>query len=428
MIKKQLNENIVVMGLGYVGLPVAAAFSKVCECATGFDVDEDRIEELKTGFDRAGEMSAEDLSTLGLSSDPACILNATVVIVTVPTPTDASNRPDLTPLRKACVMIGKHMRPGAMIVFESTVYPTVTEEICGPILEENSGLKCGIQFKLAYSPERINPGDRERSLSDIPKVVAGQDDETTERVAKVYEAIISAGIHKAASICVAEASKVIENTQRDLNIALMNELSIICRKLGIRTLDVIEAAATKWNFLPFTPGLVGGHCIGVDPYYLTAKAEELGYHPGVILAGRRVNDSMGEYVAHQAVKLLASANLPVREARVGILGATFKENVPDFRNSKVFDIIEELNSYGIAPMLDDPFMEFAIEFDCDVSKTGLENFKDLHCLILAVSHDDYTQRTTPEYEDMLVQNGVFMDVKSVFTKGDWSPQTVYWCL
>jgi UDP-N-acetyl-D-glucosamine/UDP-N-acetyl-D-galactosamine dehydrogenase len=427
----ELIENVVVVGLGYVGLPVALAFSKVCGEVVGLDIDEVRVAELKSGFDRTLETSRCDLhgDHIRFTADPACIKSATLVIVTVPTPTDKSNRPDLTLLKKACQSIGRYMEPGVTIVFESTVYPTATEQFCAPILEQCSGMRSGVGFKLGYSPERINPGDKTRSISDIKKVVSGQDADTLEKIATAYESIISAGVHRASSIAVAEASKVIENTQRDLNIALMNELAIICDKLEISTNDVIEAAATKWNFLKFTPGLVGGHCIGVDPYYLTAKAEELGYHPGVILSGRRINDSMGEYIAHRIVRLLSSSDLPVRKARVGILGLTFKENVPDFRNSKVFDIVRELNSYGIVPIADDPFMEsYPGGLESEIEVQSVENFSNLHCLVLAVPHEVYVECSADTYSGALVEGGIFVDIKSQFSAEALGKNITYWAL
>lgn len=340
-----MKEKVAVIGLGYVGLPVALAFAAKFPNAIGFDINQSRVNALKQGIDKTGECSAEDLNrtTITWSSDVEDLRDATFFIVAVPTPIDKANRPDLTPVRLASHTVGKVIKPGAVVVYESTVYPGVTEEICGPIIAEESGLKQGIDFKLGYSPERINPGDKEHTLTKIVKVVSGEDAETLERVASAYNAVVDAGIHRAPSIKVAEAAKVIENTQRDLNIALMNELARIFELMGICTSDVLEAAGTKWNFLKFTPGLVGGHCIGVDPYYLTTKAEELGYRPEVILAGRRINDSMGKYIAEKMVKMLIKADFcSVKKAKVGILGLTFKENVPDLRNSRVPDIVNEL--------------------------------------------------------------------------------------
>ncbi|MCA1597213.1 MAG: nucleotide sugar dehydrogenase, partial [Chloroflexi bacterium] len=350
-----MNERIAVVGLGYVGLPVAVALSRRFPGTIGYDVNGPKVAALARGIDQTGEVSAAELGSCGLqfASDPAALREANFFVVAVPTPIDDNHQPDLSILIGASEAVGSALRPGSIVVYESTVYPGVTEEICGPVLERASGLRQGIDFKLGYSPERINPGDREHTLDRIIKVVSGEDPATLERVSAVYSAIVPAGLHKAPSIKVAEAAKVIENTQRDLNIALMNELALIFDRLGIRTRDVLDAAGTKWNFLKFTPGLVGGHCIGVDPFYLTKKAEEVGYHPEVILAGRRINDSMGEHLAQRMVKLLIHADLPVRGARVGILGLTFKENVSDIRNSRVPDIVKELQQFGINPLVHD---------------------------------------------------------------------------
>ncbi len=351
-----MERGFAVVGLGYVGLPVALALAKQFTPVIGFDISSRRIDELRNGRDVTGEVSEAELraSRLILSSDPDALDQASFFIVTVPTPIDSARHPDLSPLESACALIGPRLRPGSVVVFESTVYPGLTRDICGPLLAKSSGLRQGIDFKLGYSPERINPGDREHRLETITKIVSGEDDDTLERVAAVYGRIVRAGIHRAPSIEVAEAAKVIENTQRDLNIALMNELAIIFDRLEIPTRDVLAAAGTKWNFLGFTPGLVGGHCIGVDPYYLTARAEAVGYYPEVILAGRRINDGMGGYIARRLVKLLIAAERPVKGAKVGILGITFKENVPDLRNSRVPDIIVELREFGIEPMISDP--------------------------------------------------------------------------
>ncbi len=424
------SDKLVVVGLGFVGLPIALAFSKVFPDVAGFDTSEQRVVDLQQGIDYTNEASSEELlgSRLVLTSDPDCLRDAKYIIVTVPTPITSSKRPDLRPLESACNTIGEHLSPGAIVVFESTVYPTATEEFCGPIIERVSGLTCGVEFKLAYSPERINPGDTEHPLTKITKVVSGQDDETLEAVAGLYGQIIEAGIHRAPSIAVAEAAKVIENTQRDLNIALMNEIAMICDRLGIRTLDVIEAAATKWNFLRFTPGLVGGHCIGVDPYYLTAKAEEIGHHPEVILSGRRINDGIGRYVAQRIIKLLAVTKQPLDSARVGILGLTFKENVPDVRNSKVFDIISELKSFGIEPLVHDPVVSKEFVRRKGVDPTVLGEFKSLNCLVLAVPHRAYCELSASQLEDMLVGKGIFIDVKSQFTAEDFSSAITYWSL
>ena len=346
-----MERGFAVIGLGYVGLPVAMALAKQFAPVIGFDISSRRIDELRNAYDATGEVAEAELraSSLILSSDPDALDRASFFVVTVPTPINSARHPDLSPLESACALIGPRLRRGSVVVFESTVYPGLTRNICGPLLAKSSGLQQGVDFKLGYSPERINPGDREHRLETIMKIVSGEDNDTLERVAAVYGRIVSAGIHRAPSIEVAEAAKVIENTQRDLNIALMNELAIIFDRLEIPTRDVLDAAGTKWNFLPFTPGLVGGHCIGVDPYYLTARAEAVGYYPEVILAGRRINDGMGGYIARRLVKLLIAAERPVKGAKVGILGITFKENVPDLRNSRVPDIIMELREFGIEP-------------------------------------------------------------------------------
>lgn len=426
-----IDERIVVIGLGYVGLPISLEFSKVCAHIVGYDIDQNRVNELSYGDDRTLESTRSELasSNIRFTSDPSCVKDASVIVVTVPTPIDKTNRPDLTPLRQACEQIGGNLTKDTIIVFESTVYPTVTEELCGPILEQASGLVCGVDFKLAYSPERVSPGDSQRSLQKIKKVVAGQDEETLEKVASLYRAIIPAGVHLAPSITVAETAKVIENTQRDLNIALMNELALICDGLKISTTDVIETAATKWNFHKYSPGLVGGHCIGVDPYYLTAKAEELGRHPEVILSGRRVNDSMGEFVGNKAVRLLAQNGHPVKGASIGILGLTFKENVPDFRNSKVFDIISELNDFEILPFVHDPYMSLQTStLSAKMFQTDIATMKDLHCLILAVPHDQYLTMSELDLVKFLVPGGIFLDVKSRFPDLKSMPEVKYWAL
>jgi UDP-N-acetyl-D-galactosamine dehydrogenase len=354
-----MNEKICVVGLGYVGLPLAVAFGKVLP-TIGFDISERRVKALSAGHDATGEVSDEELAAarhLSCTSDPKAISDADIVIVAVPTPVDKAHRPDLSPLFSACRTVGPNMKEGAIVVFESTVYPGATEGDCVPVLEEFSSKKCGRDFFVGYSPERINPGDKNHTLSSIVKVVAGQTPEITDRLAKLYEMVVSAGVHKASSIRVAEAAKVIENTQRDLNIALVNELSILFHRLGIDTKEVLEAAGTKWNFLPFKPGLVGGHCIGVDPYYLTHKAEEVGYHPQVVLAGRRINDGMASFVAAEAIKGLISLNKKVNGGRALVLGFTFKANIPDIRNSKVADLVKELTSFGLIVDIHDPHAE-----------------------------------------------------------------------
>jgi UDP-N-acetyl-D-galactosamine dehydrogenase len=385
---KRQDEKIGVIGLGYVGLPVAVAFAEKYAGTVGFDISTRRIQDLREHHDRTGEVEHERLVACGLSvsDDPEVLRGCTFFVITVPTPIDGDKRPDLGPVISASRTVGRLLAPGAVVVYESTVYPGVTEDICGPLLQEASGLKAGADFTLGYSPERINPGDKLHRFETITKVVSGQDGPTLERVAAVYGAVVAAGVHKAPSIKVAEAAKVIENTQRDLNIALMNELSIIFDRLGIDTLDVLAAAGTKWNFVKFTPGLVGGHCIGVDPYYLTARAEQVGVHPQVILAGRRINDGMSEIVARRTVKELICAGVPVDQARVGVLGVTFKENVPDTRNSRVPAIVAELQDYGIAVEVADPHAdagEVLHEYGLSlVDALG----EDYDALVLAVPH------------------------------------------
>ena len=349
------EEKISLVGLGYVGMPIAVAFAKKVE-VIGFDLNDSKIELYKKGIDPTGEVGDEAIqnTTVTFTDDEKMLQEAKFHIVAVPTPVKEDHTPDLMPVKSASEILGRNLKKGSVIVYESTVYPGVTEEICIPILEQQSGMKCGIDFKVGYSPERINPGDKVHRLETIRKIVSGMDDETLDIVAKVYELVVEAGVHRAESIKVAEAAKVIENSQRDINIAFMNELSIIFNKMGIDTQAVLNAAGTKWNFLKFYPGLVGGHCIGVDPYYLTYKAEMLGYHSQVILSGRRINDDMGKYVAENVVKKLIAADKAVRSVRVGILGFTFKENCPDTRNSKVMDIVNELREYGIEPVISDP--------------------------------------------------------------------------
>jgi len=427
-----MSERVAVIGLGYVGLPVALAFARKFPGSIGFDINVEKVKELRAGVDRTGEVSAEVLkaSTLEMTWDPQVLAQATFFVVAVPTPVDVNNRPDLTPVVKASETVGRVLKKGDVVVYESTVYPGVTEDICGPILAKLSGLKQGVDFKLGYSPERINPGDKLHTLERITKVVSGEDGPTLERVAATYGAIIEAGVFKATSIKVAEAAKVIENTQRDLNIALMNELALIFDRMGIRTRDVLAAAGTKWNFLKFTPGLVGGHCIGVDPYYLTTKAEELGYQPQVILAGRRINNEMGPYVAQRTVKLLVHAGLPVKGARVGVLGLTFKEDVADIRNSKVPDIIKELKEFGIDAKLTDPFADPAeTKHEYGLSVTPLDELKELDALILAVSHKQYVGQPLSFLIDRIKPGGVLVDVKSALNPADVPAGRVsYWCL
>jgi UDP-N-acetyl-D-glucosamine/UDP-N-acetyl-D-galactosamine dehydrogenase len=412
-----MDEKIAVIGLGYVGLPVALAFANHFPGTIGFDINERKVRELQHGLDRTGEATEDDLahSPLQITSDSDDLKGATFFVIAVPTPVDENHCPDLKPLMRASELVGKALTPGAVAVYESTVYPGATEEVCGPILERVSGLQRGVDFKLGYSPERINPGDKEHTLTKIVKIVSGEDAETLDRVAAAYGVIVDAGVHRATSIMVAEAAKVIENTQRDLNIALINELSLIFDRLGIRSRDVLDAAGTKWNFLKFSPGLVGGHCIGVDPYYLTMKAEAVGYHPEVILAGRRINDGMGPFLGQRLVKLMIHADIPVRTARVGILGLTFKENVPDLRNSRVPDIVHELRKFGVDPLIHDPVADSTEAcHEYSLKLTPWEQMGNLDALIIAVSHHQYLDMPCGQIRDLVRPGGVVMDVKSLF--------------
>ena len=424
------EKKVSVIGLGYVGLPVALAFARVSPGTVGFDVDTQRVAALRAGRDATREVAREALESADIrfTADPADLDGTTFFVVTVPTPIDGNRQPDLGPVIAACRTVGRALSPGAVVVFESTVYPGVTEDVAGPELARVSGLRRG-DFRLGYSPERINPGDREHTLERIIKVVAGEDAETLERVAAAYAAIVPAGVHRAPCIKVAEAAKVIENTQRDLNIALMNELALIFDRLGIRSHDVLAAAGTKWNFLQFSPGLVGGHCIGVDPYYLTAKAEAVGYHPQVILAGRRINDGMGEYVAQKVVKLLIRADRPVRRARIGILGLTFKENVPDLRNSRVPDIVAELGQYDIAPLVHDPLADpEEARHTFGIALVPLSDFRDLDALIVAVPHREYRDRPAADLAGLVRPGGVVADIKSMLDPAAMPAGTAYWSL
>ncbi len=426
-----MQERIAVIGLGYVGLPVALAFARKFPGAIGFDVNNEKVDELRRGYDRNQEVPEDVLKTssLKITSDLADLKGVTFFVVAVPTPVDHNNVPDLTPVVKASETVAKALSKGAVVVYESTVYPGVTEEVCGPLLAKLSGLTCGKDFTLGYSPERINPGDKEHTLERITKVVSGQDAPTLERVANAYGAIIDAGVHRASSIKVAEAAKVIENTQRDLNIALMNELAIIFERLGIRTADVLEAAGTKWNFLKFRPGLVGGHCIGVDPYYLTMKAQQLGYQPEVILAGRRINNNVGPYVAQRLVKMLIGQGVTVKGARVGVLGLTFKEDCNDLRNSKVPDILKELREFGINPLIHDSRGNPAeAQHEYGLTLNQLEEFESLDGLIVAVSHKEYVQLGQQKLLGMVRDGGCFIDVKSVFNPAKMERRIHYWSL
>ncbi|AZO31851.1 MULTISPECIES: nucleotide sugar dehydrogenase [unclassified Mesorhizobium] len=426
-----MSERIAVIGLGYVGLPVAVAFGKVFPGTIAFDISECRINELRDGVDRTGEVDTTALkeSSIVLTADREMLKGATVFIVAVPTPIDINRAPDLAPLKLASELVGGAISKGAVVIFESTVYPGVTEDFCGPIIERISGLRHPHDFALGYSPERANPGDREHSLQRIVKVVSGENAETLERVAGIYGRIIDAGVYRAQSIKVAEAAKVIENTQRDLNIALMNELAMIFERLGIRTQDVLDAASTKWNFLPFKPGFVGGHCISVDPYYLTAKAEAEGYHPQIILAGRRINDGMGAFVAQQVVKQLIRSDMPVKGASIGILGLTFKEDVPDLRNSRVFDMVRELRQFGIVPKVHDPLADAeTARRDHGETILPLEEMNDLQALVLAVPHKDYLEGEKFRIFQMIRPGGTLFDIKSAIKPDEIPDNIKYWSL
>ena len=406
-----------VIGLGYVGLPLAVEFGKKMQ-TIGFDLSTEKVDSYKRFCDPTGEVSSEDLKAatqLQVSADPSVLKVCDYLIVAVPTPVDAAHQPDFSPLVGSSTSVGKHMKKGAIVVYESTVYPGATEEICIPILEQYSGLKWKQDFNVGYSPERINPGDKVHTLTTILKVVAGDNADTLEKVAQLYELVITAGVHRASSIKVAEAAKVIENTQRDLNIALMNELSLIFHKMGIDTLEVLQAAGTKWNFLPFRPGLVGGHCIGVDPYYLTHKADMLGYHPQVILAGRRINDGMGKFIAEQTVKEMIAAGSHIKGAKVSVLGLTFKENCPDLRNSRVIDVIHELISYGIEVHVHDPVPDqHEAMHEYGITLETWEQLPAANAIVVAVSHQEFADKSLAEYQAKLSANGVLIDVKAIF--------------
>lgn len=420
-----------IIGLGYVGLPVAIALARKFPNTIGFDISNKRVETLQSGIDKNGDLPDSEIknSSIVFTSDETLLKNSNFFVVAVPTPIDSLKRPDLTPLESASKIVGRVISKGSIVVFESTVYPGVTEEYCGPIIESISGLKQGTDFFLGYSPERINPGDTEHRLENIVKVVSGDSPESLEIISEVYSSIIEAGVHKASSIKVAEAAKVIENTQRDLNIALMNELAIIFDKMNIPSKDVFEASSTKWNFLPFKPGLVGGHCIGVDPYYLTTKAEELGYRPQVILSGRRINDGMGSFIAQKAVKLMISNGIQIKGSRVGILGLTFKEDVSDIRNSRVPDIITELKDYQVSTLVYDPLCDRdEVKHEFDINMSHLEELNNLDCLILAVSHKKFMNLDVEHYSSMLKNNGVFIDVKSTLSTKKELFKNTYWSL
>lgn len=413
-----VNQQVVaVVGLGYVGLPLAVEFGKKLK-TIGYDLSEQKIQNYQKYVDPTGEVSSEDLraaTQLFVTSDPSQLTEADFIIVAVPTPVDSAHQPDFSPLVSSSTIVGRYLKRGAVVIYESTVYPGATEEICIPVLERESGLKWMHDFHVGYSPERVNPGDKERTITKIIKVVSGDDAQTLENVAKLYESVIVAGVHRASSIKVAEAAKVIENTQRDLNIALMNELALIFERLGIDTLEVLQAAGTKWNFLPFRPGLVGGHCIGVDPYYLTHKAEMLGYHPEVILAGRRINDGMAAYIAQQTVKCLIRTGSSVKNARVTVLGLTFKENCPDLRNSKVADVVRELQDFGCVVTVHDPVAEsHEALHEYGINLTNWEDMPETDAIVAAVSHKEYLALPQTELLSKLKYGGVFVDVKSAY--------------
>ena len=430
LVNKQ--ESLALVGLGYVGMPIAVAFAKKVK-VVGYDLNKAKIELYKSGIDPTNEVGNDTIknSTVEFTSDETKLREAKFHIVAVPTPVYDDHTPDLTPVEGASRILGRNLVKGSIVVFESTVYPGVTEDVCVPILEKESGLKCGVDFKVGYSPERINPGDKVHRLETITKIVSGMDEETLDVVAKVYELVVDAGVHRASCIKVAEAAKVIENSQRDINIAFMNELSIIFNKIGIDTKSVLEAAGTKWNFLKFYPGLVGGHCIGVDPYYLTYKAEQLGYHSQVILAGRRINDDMGKYVAENVVKNLIKAEKAVKNAKVAILGFTFKENCPDTRNTKIFDIVKELREYGIEPTIADPTADsdearrlYGVEF------VGISTIKDMDAVVLAVAHDEFAHFTMVDMDKFFGKGQkVLLDIKGLLNRTEYEKAGYsYWRL
>ncbi len=417
------KSKLALVGLGYVGMPIAVAFSEHVD-TIGFDINEEKIKQYKAGYDPTNEVGDEGIKSckVDFTSDEKRLSEASFIIVAVPTPVNTDHTPDLTPVEGASAVVGRNLKKGSVVVYESTVYPGVTEDICVPILERESGLKCGTDFKVGYSPERINPGDKVHRLETITKIVSGMDEETLNEAADIYSLVVKAGVYRAESIKVAEAAKVIENSQRDINIAFMNELSMIFNKMGIDTLSVLKAAGTKWNFLPFRPGLVGGHCIGIDPYYLTYKAEDLGYHSQIILSGRRINDDMGKYVAESLVKNLIKADIPVRDARVAILGFTFKENCPDTRNTKVIDIVRELREYGIEPLIADPEADskeakalYGIDF------TELKDIKDCDAIVLSVCHKAFQDLKEEDIAAMYKKGRkkVLSDVKGILDRKEF---------
>lgn len=428
------KEKLSLVGLGYVGMPIAVAFARKIK-VVGFDLNAAKIDLYKSGVDPTNEVGDDVIknTTVEFTADPSKLREAKFHIVAVPTPVNDDHTPDLTPVEGASRILGQNLTKGSIVVFESTVYPGVTEDICVPILEKESGLKCGVDFKIGYSPERINPGDKVHRLETITKIVSGMDEETLNEVAHIYELVVEAGVYRAESIKVAEAAKVIENSQRDINIAFMNELSIIFNKMGIDTKSVLSAAGTKWNFLKFQPGLVGGHCIGVDPYYLTYKAEQLGYHSRIILSGRRINDDMGKYVAENLVKNLIKADIPVKSAKVAILGFTFKENCPDTRNTKVIDIYKELQEYGITPMVVDPAADAAeAKRLYGITFNTMEDIKDMDAVIVAVSHKQFLALDKEKISSLYSKaqaKKVLVDIKGIFDRKEYSTEDyIYWRL
>ena len=428
------EEKLSLIGLGYVGMPIAVAFARKIK-VVGFDLNAEKIALYQSGVDPTNEVGDEVIrnTKVEFTADPAKLKEAKFHIVAVPTPVNDDHTPDLSPVEGASRILGQNLTKGSVVVFESTVYPGVTEDICVPILEKESGLTCGVDFKIGYSPERINPGDKVHRLETITKIVSGMDEETLDTVAQVYELVVEAGVYRAESIKVAEAAKVIENSQRDINIAFMNELSIIFHKMGIDTKSVLEAAGTKWNFLPFMPGLVGGHCIGVDPYYLTYKAEQLGYHSQIILSGRRINDDMGKYVAESLVKDLIRANIPVKHAKVAILGFTFKENCPDTRNTKVIDIYRELGEYGIEPIVVDPAADAAeAERLYGITFQTMEDIRDVDALVIAVAHEQFLgldKEKISSFYNPAHKRKVLMDLKGILDRKEYLTEDYrYWRL
>ena len=432
---KNREEKISIVGLGYVGMPIAVAFAKKTD-VIGFDISKEKIELYKNGLDPTKEVGDDAIkeTSVEFTADESKLKEAKFHIVAVPTPVNADHTPDLKPVESASKTVGRNLTKGSIVVFESTVYPGVTEEICIPILEKESGMKCGEDFKVGYSPERINPGDKVHRLETIVKVVSGIDEESLDIIAKVYELVVDAGVHRAESIKVAEAAKVIENSQRDINIAFMNELSIIFNKMDIDTNAVLKAAGTKWNFLNFSPGLVGGHCIGVDPYYLTFKAEQMGYHSQIILSGRRINDGMGKYVVENLIKNLIKADVPVKDAKVAILGFTFKENCPDTRNTRVIDIVNELKEYGITPMIADPEADSEeAKHEYGIAFNSVNDIKNMDAVVVAVGHNQFMNFKQNDfnkmYKDANNENRVLLDIKGILDRKDYeSVGYKYWRL